>query len=178
MKNKDDRPEEATELRRKAEEIARGQAAQSPPVEDFEASSPACRVVPSDITERKRSEEAPRERETQLRATLESTADGILALDNKGKVVQASRRFTELRRIPQSLIERRDDRALLDFALSLLKGPDSTTVVIPVLTSGRWRLADFSDAKAALWYVAGVGVLPVVREFTIALGANTEIDLR
>ena len=91
-----------------------------------------CRVVMSDITERKQVEaqreealEALRKSETQLRATLEAVADGILAVDNKGKVVQANRRFADLWRIPQSLTDRSDDGALLDFVLNQLTDPDS-----------------------------------------------------
>jgi PAS domain S-box-containing protein len=78
-----------------------------------------------DVTERKTAEEVLRERETQLRATLESTADGILAVDNNGKVLQASRRFAELWRIPPSLMKRGDNRALLDFMLDQLTDPDA-----------------------------------------------------
>lgn len=81
--------------------------------------------VGRDITEFKRAEQALRVSEMQLRATLESTADGILAVDNKGKVLQASRRFAELWRIPQFLMERGDDRALLDFVLDQLNDPDA-----------------------------------------------------
>lgn len=70
-------------------------------------------------------EMALRESETQLRATLESTADGVLAVDNKGKIIQASRRFAEIWRIPPSLVERGNDRALLDFVLGQLTDPDA-----------------------------------------------------
>lgn len=97
-----------------------------------EGGATECRVVMSDITERKQVEaqreealEALRKSETQLRATLEAVADGILAVDNKGKVVQANRRFADLWRIPQSLTDRSDDGALLDFVLNQLTDPDS-----------------------------------------------------
>jgi PAS domain S-box-containing protein len=61
--------------------------------------------------------------EAELRATLEATADGILAVDNEGTVVHASSRFAELWRIPKTLMERKDDRALLDFVLDQLTDP-------------------------------------------------------
>jgi PAS domain S-box-containing protein len=84
-----------------------------------------CRVVLSDVTHRKQAEETLRERDIQLRATLEATADGILAVDNNGKVIQANRRFAELWRIPQSLMDSGDDRTLLEFVLDQLTDPDT-----------------------------------------------------
>ena len=78
-----------------------------------------------DITERKRAAEALHRNETQIHTILESTADGILAVDNQGKVIKANRRFADLWRIPQSLMESGDDRALQDFALEQLSDPDA-----------------------------------------------------
>ena len=73
-----------------------------------------------DISERKRAEEAARESEVQLKGILESTTDGILAVDRKGKVIRANRRFAELWRIPKPLLDAGDDQALLDFVGSQL----------------------------------------------------------
>ncbi|MCX5818800.1 MAG: diguanylate cyclase [Deltaproteobacteria bacterium] len=81
--------------------------------------------VGREITDRKRAEEALRWSEIQLHAILESTADGILAVDNKGKVIKTNRRFVDLWRIPQSLIEAGDDHALLDFVMNQLSDPDA-----------------------------------------------------
>jgi GAF domain-containing protein len=69
------------------------------------------------FAETKRAEKALRWSDTQLHVILESTADGILAVDSKGKVIEANRRFAELWQIPQSLMDTRDDRALLNFVL-------------------------------------------------------------
>jgi PAS domain S-box-containing protein len=78
-----------------------------------------------DITERKRAEEALQWSETQLHVILEATADGILAVDSKGKVIEANQRFAELWRIPQSLMDAGDERALLDLVLEQLSNPDA-----------------------------------------------------
>jgi len=78
-----------------------------------------------DITERKRVEDALHARETQLSATLGSTAEGILAVDNNGKVLQVSPRFAEIWKIPRSLLESNDDRALLEFVLNQLTDADA-----------------------------------------------------
>jgi len=78
-----------------------------------------------DVTERKLAEAALRRNEAQIHAILESTADGILAVDSNGKVVKANRRFAELWRIPQSLMESGDDKALIDFVMDQLSDPDA-----------------------------------------------------
>ncbi len=76
-----------------------------------------------DITERKRAEAALRQNEAQIHTIIESTADGILAVDSKGKVIKANQRFADLWRIPKSLTEGGDDKALLDFVLDQLSNP-------------------------------------------------------
>jgi PAS domain S-box-containing protein len=87
--------------------------------------TPVCRLVLVDITERKRAAEALHASEIQLQGILESTADGILAVDNEGKVIKANHRFAELWRVPESLIESRDDKALLTFVLEQLSAPQT-----------------------------------------------------
>jgi PAS domain S-box-containing protein len=81
--------------------------------------------IATDISDLKRVETELRRNETGLQAILESTADGILAVDNKGKVIKANRRFAELWQIPQSLMDAGDDRALLEFVLKQLSDPDA-----------------------------------------------------
>jgi PAS domain S-box-containing protein len=77
-----------------------------------------------DITERKRAEEALQEGELQLKSILESTADGMLAVSGKGKVIRANRRFAELWRIPKTVLDTGDDKALLNFAMGQLNEPE------------------------------------------------------
>ena len=58
--------------------------------------------------------------------------------------------------------------------------PDArgTTIRIPSLGSGRWRLARFADANAAVLFLAGLAELPVVRTVTVEGGSITTVDLR
>ena len=77
-----------------------------------------------DITTRKFAEEALRESEVKLKVILESTADGILAVDGKGKIIKTNKRFAELWKIPQFLIDSEDERALLNFVLEQLIDPE------------------------------------------------------
>jgi len=73
--------------------------------------------------QRRRAEQGLRERETQLRVTLGSTADGILAVDNDGKVLLTNPRFAEIWRIPPELVEQTEDQAILDFVIGQVTDP-------------------------------------------------------
>jgi PAS domain S-box-containing protein len=77
--------------------------------------------IVTEITERKHIEEAREQSVSLLRATLESTADGILVVDSKGKVVGFNERFTQLWRIPETIIASRNDQQMLAFVLEQLK---------------------------------------------------------
>ena len=87
--------------------------------------NPVFRLVLVDITERKRAEAALQASEIQLLGILEATADGILAVDNEGKVVKANSRFAELWRVPESLLKSLDDNALLAFVVEQLSEPEA-----------------------------------------------------
>jgi len=62
---------------------------------------------------------------SMLKATLESTADGILVVDTSGRVTSSNRRFAELWRIPQSELDAGDDARLIAFVLDQLELPDA-----------------------------------------------------
>ena len=61
--------------------------------------------------------------ESLLRATLESTRDGILVIDGARKVTLFNQRFIELWKIPQELVDARDDRRMLGHAVAQLADP-------------------------------------------------------
>lgn len=57
------------------------------------------------------------------RATLESSADGILVINNAGEVIDYNKQFVEMWRIPQPMINLKSFKALVDHMLSQLKNP-------------------------------------------------------
>ncbi|WP_404360322.1 PAS domain S-box protein [Methylotuvimicrobium sp. KM1] len=68
-----------------------------------------------DVSERVLSNEALKKGEEKLRATLESTQDGILAVDDTGSILFANRQFIDLWRIPEELaLPGQPDQQLLD----------------------------------------------------------------
>ncbi len=78
-----------------------------------------------EISERKQAEALLKESLSLKRATLESTADGILVVDGQGKVVDFNNKFMELWGLPPDLMEQKDDNRLLERVLSHLKDPES-----------------------------------------------------
>jgi PAS domain S-box-containing protein len=77
-----------------------------------------------DVTARRRADREIEESLSLLRATLEATTEGILVVDNNGKMVNFNRKFTEMWRIPQSVLESRDDNKALAWVLDQLKDPE------------------------------------------------------
>jgi len=74
--------------------------------------------------ERKRMEETAQQAMSLLTSTIESTADGVLVIDNQGKIAIFNKKFLSMWRIPESLAAKRDDKILLDHVLSQLKDPE------------------------------------------------------
>ncbi|AFY68974.1 PAS/PAC sensor signal transduction histidine kinase [Thalassoporum mexicanum PCC 7367] len=63
-----------------------------------------------------------------LSATLESTADGILVLDNNGRAVICNQKFVDLWRMPRSLVVSDDDGQTLKFVLAQLIDPAAFSI--------------------------------------------------
>lgn len=66
----------------------------------------------SDMRQQRHAEEQLEGRMSELRATLESTGDGILVVDNAGSVRHYNRRFVELWNVPPDMLDAREDLLL------------------------------------------------------------------
>jgi PAS domain S-box-containing protein len=69
--------------------------------------------VALDITRQKRAQQEVEKSLSLLKATLDATADGILVVDEEGRVVSANRRFNEMWRVPDQVARAVDPNRLL-----------------------------------------------------------------
>ena len=79
--------------------------------------------VALDITRQKRAELEIKKSVSLLQATLDSTADGILVVDERGKIGSFNHSFVEMWRVPEEIASARDVDALLSFLLDQVADP-------------------------------------------------------
>ena len=87
-----------------------------------------------------------------LNATFDSTADGVLVVDNSGRVTACNERFLELWRIPAELATRKQDESFLRHALLQLTAPSAFLSRVRELysnadASSQGELVEFKDGR-------------------------------
>ncbi|MGA2151342.1 MAG: PAS domain S-box protein, partial [Geobacteraceae bacterium] len=84
----------------------------------------ANRELSREVEARKAAVEASIQSISLLKATLESTADGILVVDSSGRIIDFNERFLELWHIPRNVIVSQDDDRALAYVLDQLINPN------------------------------------------------------
>ncbi|HVE71445.1 MAG TPA: EAL domain-containing protein [Thermoanaerobaculia bacterium] len=97
----------------------------APVVHDGESAGAV--IIGRDMRDRKRAEREVLQAVTLLQSTLDSTADGILVIDEAAKIVSYNHRFTEMWRIPPEMMSRGDDRAVTEHLAVQLTEPIAFT---------------------------------------------------
>jgi PAS domain S-box-containing protein len=104
-----------------------------------------------DITLRKEAEAELEKSFSLIKATLESTEDGILVVNLSGKIVQFNHKFAEMWRIPQEILAEGNDNEALSYVKNQLINPESFIENVkqlysqPEATSS--DLLEFSDGR-------------------------------
>jgi diguanylate cyclase (GGDEF)-like protein/PAS domain S-box-containing protein len=78
-----------------------------------------------DIDDRKRAEEALLFKSALLEAQSETTLDGILVVDDAGKIILANQQFQFQFGVPRAWIEAQDDKPLLNRVMDLMESPEA-----------------------------------------------------
>lgn len=104
-----------------------------------------------DITTRKQEQVALRRSLSQLRATLQSTADGILVVDNSARVTGYNQRFAELFDIPTEMLESCEENPVLVHLQRIAKDPSGFLVRVHAIyaepTSNSSDLIELADGR-------------------------------
>ncbi|MCX5641662.1 MAG: PAS domain S-box protein [Candidatus Omnitrophica bacterium] len=74
--------------------------------------------------ERKQTDEMLQHSFSLLHAIFDSTPDGILLVDQQGKIINSNKRFQKMWKIPESLMFSGDDKKLLEYVRNQLKNPE------------------------------------------------------
>ncbi|MBE0680679.1 MAG: PAS domain S-box protein [Anaerolineales bacterium] len=101
----------------------------------------------SDITSNKLAAENLRASESSLQGILQSTADGLLAVSAENKVLYTNEHFSEMWKIPQEILSRKDDAVLLQFVLDQLINPQEFLEKVKDLYRSRQESFDILDFK-------------------------------
>lgn len=72
-----------------------------------------------------RSEEELKQSASLILSTLEATADGLLVVDQEGRMSRFNRKFVKMWRIPQSILDTKDNAKALAFVMTQLKDPET-----------------------------------------------------
>ncbi len=109
-----------------------------------------------EMGERARAENALEASHSLLLATLESTAEGILALDGKGKIVRFNSRFIEMWDVPDSVLTAVDTSALGEFLAAQTTDPErhakrSTSLALD-LDAESYEVVELTDGRVFEWH--------------------------
>jgi PAS domain S-box-containing protein len=108
-------------------------------------------VMIEDITSRKKVAAELEHSVSLLKATFESTEDGLLVVNSSGEIVQFNQKFIDMWRIPEEVLATGEDIDALEYAKSQLINPDSFLenvkhlYSVPEATS--FDLLEFADGR-------------------------------
>lgn len=91
------------------------------------------------------------EANAMLESTLEASDNGILVVHKQGQASHSNRRFAQMWRIPQALIDRGDEKAMLDMVMNQLSHPqrflDGVNTLYADANAEVFDTLDFKDGR-------------------------------
>jgi len=109
-----------------------------------------------DISRLSNAEQEAKESLSLLEGALESMADGLLVVDGFGLVKEYNKQFQELWRLPDNVLDTRDDDLALETATPLLRDPDAFLAQVRSLYTHREQegheIIEFKDGRIVEYY--------------------------
>jgi PAS domain S-box-containing protein len=108
-------------------------------------------VMIEDITSRKKAAAELENSVSLLKATFESTEDGLLVVNSSGEIVQFNQKFIDMWRIPEEVLATGEDIDALEYVKSQLINPDTFLENVKHLYSApestSFDLLEFADGR-------------------------------
>ncbi len=82
-----------------------------------------------------------------VRSTLESTADGIILVDNDGKLIDFNKKFVEIAKLPKDALEKGEEDVALGSIISLFENPQEILELIVRLKNHPEMQGDMGEVK-------------------------------
>ncbi|HWQ66304.1 MAG TPA: histidine kinase dimerization/phosphoacceptor domain -containing protein [Methanospirillum sp.] len=134
--------------------------------ENLKEVTTSCEALEHEIAERKLVEEEVEQHNiveqtllqtlSILNATIESTEDGILVMDNAGNIAIFNQQFLKIWHIPDSVVQAKDRTIILGFILNQVKNPDPFIAKIQdIYTSSEhndYEIIELVDGHIFEWY--------------------------
>ncbi len=108
-------------------------------------------ALEEEVRQRKISDSTLKNTLSLLNASLESTADGILVVDQQGKITSFNKNFMNMWNIPQEVLESGYHQTVINHVLPQLKNPEGYLTSIRELENHQGResfdMVEFNDGK-------------------------------
>jgi PAS domain S-box-containing protein len=108
-------------------------------------------TLKEEIRQRERADTNLKKTLSLLNASLESTADGILVVDMRGRITSYNQNFMNMWNIPKDLLEKGENKTAMKYVLPQLKNPGEYLVSIKELEAHPAResfdMIEFNDGK-------------------------------
>jgi PAS domain S-box-containing protein len=108
-------------------------------------------VMVDDISSRRSAQIELEKSNSLLKATLESTADGLLVVDSSGKIVQFNQKFAEMWRVPNEILRMIDDNYTLNYVKDQVINPEifyeNIKLIYSKSESTTFDLIEFKDGR-------------------------------